>query len=183
MHSSILVGFFHLTIQHPPIHLCIYRPIISVIYQSDERWTREDLVEIWYWKKERRFSRIYKTPMLRTEKIFRKDFHELDILYCNSTILLLVSRPVTKPWEQKCFWKRLCPVAGAWITLRCHADCPLPPPLFRASSPLWSISPRIPSPSPPSMLKSFEAQMWADSGCSSSRCDSFMCHKRSIHIG
>lgn len=30
--------------------------------------------------------------------------------------------------------------------LRCHADCPLPPPLFRASSPLRPISPRIPGP-------------------------------------
>lgn len=37
--------------------------------------------------------------------------------------------------------------------------------------------------SPPSMLKSLEAQMWADSGYFLSRCGSFMCHKCSIRIG
>ena len=36
--------------------------------------------------------------------------------------------------------------------LRCHADCPLPPPLFRASSPLLPISPSIPSLSPLSCI-------------------------------
>lgn len=68
-----------------------------------------------------------------------------------------------------CFSKSLHPVA--WIMLCCHADCRLPfasPHIsVRASSPLRSISPFIPSP--PSTLKSFEAQMWADSGYFSSR--------------
>ena len=37
--------------------------------------------------------------------------------------------------------------------LRCHVDCPLPPPLFCASSPLWPISPCIPSLSPLSSIQ------------------------------
>lgn len=50
-----------------------------------------------------------------------------------------------------------------------HADCPLPPPLS-------SVPPRLsgPSlPSPPFMLKSFEAHMWADSAYFSTRRRSF----------
>lgn len=73
--------------------------------------------------------------------------------------------------------------------LSCHADCPLPPPLSSVppliSGPSLSASPPPSPASPllPTVLKSFEAQMWADSGYFLSRHDSFMCHKRSIHIG
>lgn len=65
--------------------------------------------------------------------------------------------------------KPLHPVAAAWITLCCHADCPLlPPPLLPPPPPLISppcllASPAHLSPLPPPVLKSFEVHMWADS--------------------
>ena len=66
--------------------------------------------------------------------------------------------------------------------LPCQADCPLPPSL--SSVPPFLSAPSLPASTAPlrPCLNLFEAQMWADSGYFSSRRDSFMCHKRSIHI-
>lgn len=67
-----------------------------------------------------------------------------------------------------------------------HAALPCGLPFASPSLPCLLSSPAHLSPhprAPPSMLKSFEAQTCPDSGYFSSRRDSFMWHKRSIHIG
>lgn len=129
---------------------------------------------------------------LETDVKTRKNDLKVDIELCASNPYFDICQQTSDKAivTEACFLKK--PVSCRSCMTHAELPCRLP----FASPPLSSVPPLIsgpslsasPTPSPaspllPTVLKSFEAQMWADSGYFLSRHDSFMCHKRSIHIG